>query len=467
MSNVSYSAVVTTGIYCRPGCTASPNPTNVRRYSVAAAAEAAGFRACLRCRPYRSRQLVSWDGPELVCRAVQLVLGGAFEGQTEDALASRLGMSARNLRRLFHQYVGVTPAQLARSSRTHFARRLLDDTDLSVTDIAFAAGFGSTRQFNRAVRDIFRATPGELRARRRKADRLVADGGLLLRLPYNGPLDWPYTLAYLAARAIPGVESVANGVYRRTVVIDGDPGVIELLEGDAERGVAASRHLLLRAHLPHWEGLIHLVERARRIATLDFPTADANAALSSDPLVGPLIAARPGVRQPGAWDPFEIGVRIILGQQVSVAGASTASGRLVRALGTPVPGLSAFGLTHTFPTAETLASADLSDLGLTRARAAAVQAFACAVAEGQLRLDNSQSLDEFVTAVTALPGLGTWTAHVLAFRLGERDAFPASDLGLRRAYERLTSRTTPTLGERAEAWRPWRAHAAAHLWAAN
>ncbi|MCC6236023.1 MAG: DNA-3-methyladenine glycosylase 2 family protein [Dehalococcoidia bacterium] len=463
----TYSAVITTGIYCRPGCSATPNPGNVRRFQVAAAAEAAGFRACLRCRPYRGRQHVNWDGPELVCRAVQLILGGALEGQTEDTLAARVGMSSRNLRRLFTQHVGVTPTQLARSSRTHFARRLLDDTDLSVTNIAFAAGFGSTRQLNRAVRDVFRATPVELRARRRKADRLVADGGLVLRVPYDGPLDWPHMLAYLAARAIPGVESVTNGVYRRTVNIDGDPGVIELFEGDPERGVAAGSHLLLRAHLPHWEGLIHLVERARRIPALDSPIVEASTALSSDPLIGPLIAARPGLRPPGAWDPFEVGVRVILGQQASVTGASTLSGRLARALGAPVGGLTAFGLTHTFPAAETLASVDLSGLGLTRARASAVRAFARAVAEGRLALDNSQPLDEFIAAVTALPGLGPWTAHVLAFRLGERDAFPASDLRLRRAYARFTSQPGVSLDERSEAWRPWRAHAAVHLWAAS
>ncbi|MEZ4503601.1 MAG: helix-turn-helix domain-containing protein [Dehalococcoidia bacterium] len=463
----AYSAVVTTGIYCRPGCTATPNATNVRRYGVAAAAEAAGFRACLRCRPYRGRQRVNWESPDLVCRAVQLILGGTLERRTEDAVASRLGVSARHLRRLFNQHVGVTPAQLARSGRTHFARRLLDDTDLSVTDIALAAGFGSTRQFNRAVREIFRATPGELRARRRKADRLVADGGLLLRLPYHGPLDWPHTLAYLSSRAIPGVESVADGVYRRTIVVDGDPGVIELFEGEPERGVAAGSHLLLRAHLPHWEGLIHLVERARRIPALDFPTTEANSALSDDPLIGPMIVARPGVRPPGAWDPFEVGVRIILGQQVSVAAASTMSGRLVRALGTPVGGLTEFGLTHAFPTAETLASADLSDLGLTRICVASVQTFARAVAAGQIPLDNSLTLEDLASAVVALPGLGAWTAQVLAFRLGERDAFPSSDLGLRRAYERLNPDGTPSLVKRSEAWRPWRAHAAAHLWAAS
>ena len=460
----TYSAVVTTGIYCRPGCTARPNPGNVVRYEVAAAAEASGFRACLRCRPYRRQQPLSWDGPELVCRAVQLILDGALEDQTEDGLASRLGMSARNLRRLFNQHLGVTPAQLARSSRAHFARRLLDDTDLSVTEIAFAAGFGSVRQFNRAAREIFRAAPRELRARRRKADRLVADGGLALRLPYNGPVDWDHTLSYLAARAIPGVESVAGRAYRRTVLIDGDPGVIELLDGGPD---ASGAHLLLRAHLPHWEGLIHLVERARRIAALDAPTPEANATLAADPLIGPLVAARPGIRQPGAWDPFEVGVRIILGQQVSVAGASTTAGRLVQALGTPVPGLAPFGLTHTFPTAETLAAADLSNLGLTRSRAAAVQTFARAVAEGGLHLDNSQPLDDFIASVTALPGLGPWTAHVLALRLAERDAFPASDLGLRRAYQRLTPDAPEPLEAAAERWRPWRAHAAVHLWASH
>jgi len=454
----TYSAVVTTGIYCLPTCGAGPKPENVRRIPIAAAAEAQGFRACMRCRPYRAQQPLSWDGPELVCRAVQLVLDGALDDQTEDVFAARLGMSARNLRRLFNQQVGVTPAQLARSSRTHFARRLLDDTDLTVTEIAFAAGFGSVRQFNRATRDIFRAAPSELRARRRKADRLVADGGLALRLPYNGPLDWDAMLAYLDRRAIPGVESVSDGVYRRTVVIEGDPGVIELLRGGDD-------HLVLRAHLPHWEGLIHLVERARRIAALDAPTSEANAALEGDPLLGPLVAARPGLRTPGAWDPFEVGVRIILGQQVSVVGASTTSGRFAAALGTPVPGLAAFDLGYTFPTAETVASADLSDLGLTRARAAAVQNFARAVSEGQLRLDGSQPLEEFMASVVAVPGLGPWTAHVLALRLGERDAFPASDLGLKRAYERLVPDPTQSLEELAEQWRPWRAQAAAHLWA--
>src|SRR5499427_1057022 len=227
----TFSAVVTTGIYCRPGCGGRPRPENVRQYPLAAAAEAAGYRACLRCRPYRTEPLVSLAAPELVCRAVQLILGGALDGGTEHDLGARLAISARHLRRLFGEHLGVTPDQLARSRRAHFARRLLDDTDLAVTDIAFASGFGSVRQLNRACREVFRAAPGELRARRRSGDRLVADGGLALRLPFQPPLDWDGMLGYFGARAIAGVESVGDGAYRRTVLIDGDPGVLEVAPG--------------------------------------------------------------------------------------------------------------------------------------------------------------------------------------------------------------------------------------------
>src|SRR5947209_1506338 len=242
----SFSAVVTTGIYCRSGCSARPSSDNVRRYELAAAAEAAGYRACLRCRPYRSPEPAVMAASALVCRGVQLIIDGALDGAGEVTLARRLGVSVRHLRRLFSDQIGVTPDQLARSRRAHFARRLLDDTDLTVADIAFAAGFGSIRQLNRACLDVFRATPRELRARRRVTDRLVADGGLALRLPFQSPLEWDAMLGYFSSRAIPGVEqvAVADGLYRRTVVIDGDPGVLELTTGGPD-------HLVLRAHLPH------------------------------------------------------------------------------------------------------------------------------------------------------------------------------------------------------------------------
>src|SRR5688572_4946269 len=219
-------------------------------------------------------------GPELVCRAVHLIGEGALDTCTEDDLARRLGVSARHLRRLFAEHVGTTPDQLARSNRTHFARRLLDDTDLTVTDIAWASGFGSLRQLHRACRDIFRASPTELRARRRRADRLVADGGLVLRLPFRGPLDWEDMLGYFEHRAIRGVEHVTDGVYRRTIVTDGEPGVLELTRGGDD-------HLLLRAHLPQVRDLIHVVQRARQIFALDRDPTAARAHLGADLVLAP------------------------------------------------------------------------------------------------------------------------------------------------------------------------------------
>jgi AraC family transcriptional regulator, regulatory protein of adaptative response / DNA-3-methyladenine glycosylase II len=453
-----FAAVVTTGIYCRPGCSARPNRENVRAaYGLAAAAEADGFRACYRCRPYREGVLAPWTAPELVCRAVRMILDGALDAGNEEALGGRLGISGRHLRRLFQEHLGVTPDGLARSSRTHFARRLLDDTDLSVLEIALAAGFGSVRQFNRSCRDVFRASPRELRARRRVTDRLVADGGLPLRLGYRAPLDWTALVEYLGARAIPGVEQVSGDTYRRTVVVDGDPGVIELRPGGREE-------IVLVVHLPHWEELIHVVERARRIGGLNLDIAEAERHLARDDVIGPIMRARRGIRVPGTWDPFETGVRAIVGQQISIVAANTIASRLVTRLGTPVPGLSPLGLTHTFPSAQTVADADLRGLGLPPPRADAVRAFARAVAKGDVRLDGSASLEELVASVTAIPGLGDWTANYIALRLGERDAFPANDLGLRRALAGYAESTPVELAER---WRPWRALAAAQLWSAN
>jgi AraC family transcriptional regulator of adaptative response / DNA-3-methyladenine glycosylase II len=439
----AFQAVVTTGIYCRPECTARPNAANVRPFELAAAAEAAGFRACMRCRPYRTA--VAPTGPELVCRAVRLISDGALDDANEDALGSRLGVSARHLRRLFVDHLGVTPDQLARSRRVHFARRLLDDTDLTITAIAFASGFGSVRQLNRACIDVFRESPTVLRARRRRADRLVADGGLVLRLPFRPPLDWGAVVSYLGARAIGGVESVEGSTYRRTVRVDGHPGVLELARGGDD-------HLVLTAHLPRFEGLIHVVQRARDLANLDHPVDEAAAVTGS------------WLRPVGAWDPFEVGVRAIVGQQVSVAGATTIIGRLVARLGTPVAGLAAFGLSHVFPAPEELRGADLAGLGLTSARQEAIRAFASAVADGVLPLDRSLPLDRFVDAVCALPGLGPWTAQYLALRMGEPDAFPAGDLGLRRGAGVTSAAELTSLAER---WRPFRATAAVQLWAAD
>jgi AraC family transcriptional regulator of adaptative response / DNA-3-methyladenine glycosylase II len=452
-----FNGVVTTGIYCRPGCPARPRPGNVRGFETAAAAEAAGYRPCLRCRPYRSTVAVDWAGPALVCRAVQLILAGALDSGNETDLGNRLGVSPRHLRRLFVAHLGATPDQLARSRRVHFARRLLDDTDLTITDIAFASGFGSTRQLNRACQEVFRGAPRELRARRRAGDVLTADGGLALRLPFEGPLDWNAMLGYFALRAIPGVEQVGDGVYRRTVMVDDDPGVLELFPGGDD-------HLVLRAHLPHWEGLIHIVERARRIFALDSSPKCATQHLAGDPMIGSLVAARPGLRVPGIWDAFEVGARAIVGQQVSVAAGTRLMGRIVQAHGTPVEGLDHIGLTHMFPLAATLADADLEGLRMPRPRADTIRSFAQAVVNGKVLLDGSLELDELISALTSVPGIGPWTAHYIALRLGERDAFPAGDRGLLRAFAETNGDPIDPLAVTAERWRPWRAMAAVHLW---
>jgi AraC family transcriptional regulator, regulatory protein of adaptative response / DNA-3-methyladenine glycosylase II len=454
----SFSAVVTTGIYCRPGCGARPRSENVRQFPLAAAAEAAGYRACLQCRPYRWPECVNWSGPELVCRAVRLILDGALDNATEDQLGERLGVSGRHLRRLFTLHLGVTPDGVARSARAHFARRLLDDTDLSMLEIALATGFGSLRQFNRVCKEMFRSSPRALRARRRKTDRLVADGGLPLRLTFRGQLDWQALVSYLAARAIPGVEHVSGDTYRRVIVVAGDPGLLELSRGGDD-------HLVLVAHLPHWEPLVHLVARARRIANLDLDLEEPVAHLADDPIIGPLLSSRPGLRPPGTWDPFECGVRAIAGQQVSAAAANTITGRLVARYGVPVPGLGSLGLTHAFPPAEVLAVAKLGGLGLPRARQETIRSFARAVLDETVRLDGSVGLEELIASLTAIDGLGSWTANYLALRLGEPDAFPATDLSLRRVLAGRAPQSRSLLARVAEGWRPWRALAATHLWA--
>lgn len=440
----AFTAVVTTGIYCQPACSARACTENTRAFSLAAAAEVAGFRACLRCRPYRYPQTIDWSAPEFVCRGVRLVLDGALDRENEDDLARRLGVSARHLRRLFMVHLGVTPDGLARSARVHFARRLLDDTDLTVTEIAFAAGFGSLRQFNRACRDVFRESPRALRARRRKADRLVADGGLPLRLAFRGPLDWRALLGHFAARAIRGVEHVGSDVYRRTVVIDGRPGVLELWQGGPD-------HLVLCAHLPRWRELVHIVQRARSIANLDLCLDAPRSELAGDPLIAPLLRARPGLRPPGTWDPFETGVRAILGQDISLSGANKLAARLVTCLGERVPGLERLGLTHTFPAPAALAAADLGAAGVARARADAIRAFAEGVADDRIRLDRSVGLEQLTASLASIDGVGERTAQYIALRLGEPDAYP----------------TAGPLADDGERWRPWRALAATHLWLAD
>lgn len=439
----TFTAVRTTGIYCRPGCGArTPKPGNTQRFATAAAAEAAGYRACLRCRPYRCAPPTATGTPELVCRAVRLILAGALDGHTERELGAQLGISGRHLRRLFAEHLGCTPTQLARSARTHFARRLLDDTDLPISQLAFACGYGSTRQLSRDCLEIFRASPIELRARRRKADRLVADGGLLLRLPYQPPFDWLGTVGYFIRHAVPGVEHVTADCYRRTIAIDGDPGVLELFPGGPD-------YLLLRAHLPHWAGLTHIVARARAIFGLDADYESAHRHLSGDPVIGPLLLSRPGLRPPGSWSAFEAAVHAILACEAGPARARELTAELTYRYGVLVPGLSQLGLTHLFPTAATLADADLCAAGMPTALAAVVGGLTRTVADRALSF-RAGSFSKLLANLLAVPGLHVTTAHSIALRLGEPDAYPDG------AGVQLD-------GQRAQNWRPFRAVAATYL----
>lgn len=453
MSQVCGSAGV--GIYCRPGC--SPRVDGVTDYPLAASAEAAGMRACLTCRPYQLPQMPARSGPQLVCQAVRMILAGVLDQGSEASLAGGLGVSARHLRRIFVAHLGVTPDALARSCRAHLARRLLDDTDISITEIAYMAGFGSIRQFNRDFLKTFRAAPSQLRAGRLSPGRLAADGGLTLRLWFAGPLDWDALLSFLAERAVPGVEDTDGRVYRRTIVIDGDPGVLELHPGGSD-------YLMLRFHLPYGAGLMHLTARARRIASLDDDISEPAWPLAADPLMRPLLASRPGIRVPGSWDPFEVGVAAILGQGVSLRESREIITRLVCRFGTPVPGLEPIHLTHTFPSSHALASRgmELQDIGLPASKSRAIMAYASAIESGALSLDGSTSGDQLISSIRQIPGITDSTAHYIALRMGEPDAFPFDDPILQRASERLTGRSDPALSR---AWRPWRSYAASHLWA--
>lgn len=462
-------AVVTTGIYCRAeGCPASPKAENVRDYASPVAAEAAGFRPCLRCRPDRIPPAQMNGTPSPVHSALLLINEGALDESTEEELGSRVGLSARQLRRLFLEHVGATPGLVARSRRAHFARRLLDESDLSITDIAYAAGFNSVRQMNRVMTDTFRFTPTELRSKRRERDRLTADGGLPLRAPYQSPFSFQGMLRFFGVRALPGVESADGMTYRRTITTHGHPGAIEV--SDAGDG----KHLLVLAHLPTFNALIDDVARVRRIFGLDHPPADRIPALRKDPVLAPLIKQNKGLRLAGAWDRFETAVRIVVTQQISLRAARTILGRITRTFGKPVAGLTELGLTHTFPPAERLANASLNriaSMGMPTTRAATIKALATVYASEALSLEPSTSLDTLVDRLSAVPGIGQWSAHCIALRAaGHADAFPADDLGLRKAGAAALGRPgefldSAELAQLAEAWRPHRGLAAMHLWA--
>ncbi len=456
---VFFVGVRTTGIYCRPICPArTPARGRCEFFATPVLAEHAGFRACFRCRPELAPGNAPVDAVDvLVASAARRIAEGALNEGTLDELATQLGVTARHLRRVLEAKLGVSPVELAQSHRLALGKQLLQDTALSLAEIAFAAGFGSVRRFNAVFAERMGSAPSALRRTHvARAGVPAAAGPLTLRLDHRAPYDWRRLLDFLRVRAIPGVEHVGDATYRRVVHLAGRVGEIEVRHADRDA-------LLLGVSPPLLPVLMPLVARVRRMFDLDARPDLIDAALGRDRTLAPMIAKRPGLRVPGAVDPFEASVRALLGQQVSVAAATTLAGRFAAQLGTPYAGSE--GLAARFPTAAEVVAAGpirIAKLGLPQARATAIHTFAREVASGALQLDAPCELDAFVARLVALPGIGPWTAHYLAMRaLHVPDAFPAADLGVQKALRRAGPRAAEA---RAEAWRPFRAYAVMHLW---
>jgi AraC family transcriptional regulator of adaptative response / DNA-3-methyladenine glycosylase II len=453
---VFFTAVRSTGIYCRPVCPAPPpKRSNVRYYPSAAAAAAAGYRPCLRCRPELSPEAQQHLGEESVQRALALIAEGALQDASVERLAADVGLSARQLQRVFVAQLGATPAAVHATRRLLLAKQLLTETALPITQVALAAGFNSLRRFNTAFLEGCGMPPSAIRKQRAE----VPGGDLLLRLGYRPPLDFASMLAFLRKRAIPGIERIGEASYER-VLGPLDASTRVRVEADPQR-----HELRLQIAAADPRAIPDIVRRVRRIFDLDADLRAVHATLGTEPLLARAIARRPGLRVPGGWDGFEVAVRAVLGQQVSVAGAATLAARLVERHGAYRPGQPP-GLDRAFPAPQDLLDAPLEAIGLPRSRAATLRALAAAVADGRLQFRAGQRLSDFVERATALPGIGAWTAHYIALRaLGQPDAFPAGDLVLQRMLgadgARLSERATDA---RAQAWRPWRAYAELHLW---
>lgn len=467
-----FVGVTSTGIYCRPICPArTPKFENCRFFPSAAAAHEAGFRPCLRCRPETAPDLASWRGTtNTVSRALALIAEGALDdGEAGmEALAERLGIGGRQLRRLFQQHLGASPVAVAQTRRVLFAKQLIQETRMPMVEVAHAAGFRSIRRFNETFRDLFRRPPSTLRRTALAGPPCgsSAEAGVTLRLRYRPPYDWAAMLAYLQARAIAGVELVEGGIYRRMVGLDGGFGTVEVAHLPAHDSLAVT------IRFPSVRALPAIVARTRRLFDLGADIEAIGAHLSRDPLLAPLVARRPGLRAPGAWDGFELAVRAILGQQVTVAAARGLSGKLVALCGEPIPGDQRAhpSLSHVFPSPERLAAAELGRLGMPGVRRAALKALAEAVLADPHLFRPFGTIEEAIARLLSIRGVGVWTAQYIALRaLREADAFPASDIGLIRGAAIMAgTRPTPAaLLDRAEPWRPWRAYAAQHLWAAD
>jgi AraC family transcriptional regulator of adaptative response / DNA-3-methyladenine glycosylase II len=442
-------------VYCRSIC---PAPTalekNCRYFPTAAAAAEAGYRPCLRCRPECSPGTPAWLGTSnTVSRALRLIGESGLDESGLEGLAERLGVGARHLRRLFIRHLGATPSAVAQTRRLHFAKKLIDETQLPMSQIALASGFGSVRRFNAAIRKTYKRTPTQIRHLARQKIR-QSENEYAFDLRFRPPYDWAGMLAFLEARATPGIESVKSGHYSRSISVDGTVGSVDV-SLDAE-------HNSLRVHIRFGDprALFFIIDRIRTMFDLNADWNDIAQVLRSDPSLSGLIDSAPGLRVPGCWDGFELAIRAILGQQITVRGATTLAGRLVKSFGRPLAGTTE--LTHLFPTAEILADADLSAVGLTKSRSATIRALARTVCDGQISFQRIADFDTLLDRLVQIPGIGRWTAQYVAMRaLGDPDAFLAGDVALLSALK-LTN--TSEFERRSEAWRPWRSYATMYLW---
>lgn len=445
-----FIGVRTTGVYCRPVCPVkSPRLSNVEFFPTAAAAAEAGFRPCLRCRPESSPGTPAWAGTSTtVSRGLRLINEGALDHGSVAALSERLGVTTRHLSRLFMQHLGASPNAIAQTRRLHFAKKLLDETSLSMTEIALSSGYGSVRRFNDHFVGTYGRPPSQLR--RHKS---ASGSAFEIRLPYRPPYAFSDVVEFLGRRATPGVESVAHGRYERTIVVDDEAGSFSV------EHVPSRRQLLCRIHLSGSRSLMSVVERIRRMFDLNADPLEIQCCLSSDAALAKIVARNPGKRVPGCWDPFEIAVRAIVGQQISVKGATTVMGKIARMYGDIADGR------LVFPTPQSLARIEPDDLPMPRARASAIRDMAAAVASREIDLD-THDVSGLVERLVAIKGIGPWTAQYVAMRASnDPDAFLHGDLVLLDVAGRLLGVDSPAaLLERSQTWRPWRAYAGVHLW---
>ena len=458
---VFYTGVTSTGIYCRPSCPAlTPRRRNVTFHRTAAAAQAAGFRACKRCLPDATPGSPEWDvAADVAGRAMRLIADGVVERDGVEGLARRVGYTSRHLDRVLVAQLGAGPLALARARRAQTGRVLIETTTMPFSDVAFAAGFASIRQFNDTIREVYAASPTQLRGR--VARTAAASGHLDLRLAVRAPFAGSELLRFLAVRTVAGVEASGPGWYARTLALPHGTGRVRLeLDEDP-----AARFVRCRLEVEDLRDVPAAVERCRRLVDADCDPTAVEYALAEDPALAGLLAARPGLRVPGHVDGHEVAVRAVIGQQVSVAGAATVAARLAVRYGEPVPGADPAAGPHLlFPTVEVLAEVDPAHLPMPRARGRALAGLCAALAAGDISLDRSADRGDVRDRLLALPGIGPWTADYVALRaLGHPDVFLPTDVGVRRACA-LLGLDPRRAGDAAEQWRPWRSYALMHLW---